>query len=37
MNDDMKWREFIFPACMIVLIMGIPIGVVLLVNHALEM
>ena len=37
MNNDMDWREFIFPACMIVLIMGIPIGIVLLVNYALEM
>ena len=37
MNDDMNWKEFIFPACMIVLIMGIPIVVVLLVNHVLEM
>jgi len=37
MNDDMKWREFVFPACMIVLIIGIPIGIVLLVNHILEM
>ena len=33
----MSWREFIFPACMIVLIMGIPIGIVLWFNHALEM
>jgi len=37
MNDDMSWREFIFPACMIVMIIGIPIGIVLLVNYALEM
>jgi hypothetical protein len=36
MNNDMNWREFIFPACMMVLIMGIPIGVVLWVNYALE-
>jgi len=32
----MSWKEFIFPACMIVLIMGIPIGIVLWVNHAKE-
>jgi len=37
MNNDMNWKEFIFPACMIVLIMGIPIVIVLWVNHALEM
>jgi len=37
MNNDMSWKEFIFPACMIVMIMGIPIGIVLLVNYALEM
>jgi len=37
MNDDMNWREFIFPACMIVMIIGIPIGIVLLVNYVLEM
>jgi hypothetical protein len=37
MNDKMNWKEFIFPVCTIVLIMGIPIGVVLLVNHVLEM
>ena len=36
MNNDMDWREFIFPACMMVLIMGIPIGIVLWVNYALE-
>jgi hypothetical protein len=36
MNNDMNWREFIFPACMMVLIMGIPIGIVLWVNYALE-
>jgi len=36
MNNDMNWREFIFPACMIVMIMGIPIGIVLWVNYALE-
>jgi len=36
MNDDMNWKEFIFPACMIVLIMGIPIAIVLWVNYALE-
>jgi hypothetical protein len=37
MNDNMSWREFIFPACMLVMIIGIPIGIVLLVNYALEM
>ena len=37
MNNDMSWKEFIFPACMIIMIMGIPIGIVLLVNYALEM
>ena len=37
MSDDMSWKEFIFPACMIVLIIGIPIGIVLLVNYVLEM
>jgi hypothetical protein len=37
MNDKMNWREFIFPICTIVLILAIPIGVVLLVNHVLEM
>ena len=36
MNNEMNWKEFIFPACMIVLIMGIPIGIVLLVNYVLE-
>ena len=36
MNNDMGWKEFIFPACMIVMIMGIPIGIVLWVNYALE-
>jgi len=33
----MSWKEFIFPACMLVMIIGIPIGIVLLVNYALEM
>ena len=37
MNNGMKWREFIFPACMIFMIIGIPIGIVLLVNYVLEM
>ena len=37
MNDDMGWKEYIFPACMLVMIIGIPIGIVLLVNYALEM
>ena len=37
MNDKMNWKEFIFPVCTIVLIMCVPIGVVLLVNHVLEM
>jgi len=36
MNDKMNWKEFIFPVCTIVLIMGIPIGIVLLVNYILE-
>ena len=33
----MSYKEFIFPACMIVLILSIPLGVVVWVNHALEM
>jgi hypothetical protein len=33
----MSWKEFIFPACILVMIIGIPIGIVLLVNHILEM
>ena len=37
MNDNMNWKEFIFPACMISLIMGIPIGIVLWINYVLEM
>jgi len=37
MNDKMNWKEFIFPVCTIVLIMVIPIGIVVLVNHVLEM
>ena len=37
MNNDMNWKEFIFPVCTIVLIMVILIGIVLLVNHVLEM
>jgi len=37
MNDDMNWREFIFPTCMIVMIIGIPIGIVLWFNYILEM
>jgi len=37
MNNEMNWKEFIFPICTIVFIIGIPIGIVLLVNYALEM
>ena len=37
MNGEMNWKEFIFPAFMIVMIIGIPIGIVLLVNYVLEM
>jgi ABC-type proline/glycine betaine transport system permease subunit len=37
MNNDMNWKEFIFPACMITMIIGIPIGIVLWFNHILEM
>jgi len=33
----MNCKEFIFPACMIVLILSIPLGIVLWVNHVLEM
>ena len=36
MNNDMNWKEFIFPACMIIMIMGIPIGIVLWINYVLE-
>jgi len=32
----MSWKEFIFPACMLVLIMGIPMGIVLWINYVLE-
>ena len=31
----MSWKEFIFPACMITLILGVPIAVVVWVNYIL--
>ena len=33
----MSWKEFIFPACILVMIIGIPIGIVLWFNYVLEM
>ena len=30
----MHWKEFIFPACMIALILGVPIGLVMYFNYA---
>jgi len=30
----MHWKEFIFPACMITLILGVPMGLVLYLNYA---
>jgi len=33
----MNWKEYIFPACVIVLILSIPVGIVLWVNYVLGM
>jgi hypothetical protein len=30
----MHWKEFIFPACMITLILGAPMGLVVYLNYA---